>query len=240
MDPDERTELMSALVRVRNGRASFVESRSYVQKAGESRDPQFIPILKELVTRFAPTERHLVAFDALHALSCRGEGQDYFESLALRHAICKMGAYYAILILAREPNSQVLATLEQVKEASSDNQIRGAVDLARFVSNQNGQLRAKQNDRQKADFLIENLKDGWNPIHVEEYSPTGNLSPVSIWSQRQLRALSEKSPREVAEAVMQIGPSANVGSAWPNFRAYVSRFISEATRSELQALANVR
>jgi hypothetical protein len=234
MKPNEN--LMAALLRVRNGELSLPEGRSVVQRAGASKDPAYIPVLKEIVARAAPTNRHLIAFDAMHALSLSGESAAYFLGLARAHASNKMASYYAILILARDPDPQILSALQSDLEASDDNQIRGAVDLARYVAHRNQQLQTIQGFEKQAGFLIENLRTGWNSIQVEEYSPTANLGPVAVWSQRRIRALSELHPREVAEAVSKIGPSSDLGPSWPSFKAYVSRFISDAARAQVQAM----
>jgi hypothetical protein len=234
MDPNDN--LMAELLRVRNGEFSLAEARSVVQRASALKNPTYAPVLTDIVRQAAPTNRHLVAFDALHALWLLGEGATFFVDLANAHASDKMAAYYAILILARQPDLQILSLLQRVQQSSEDNQIRGAVDLAKFVAYNEQQLRAIPDAVLQADFLIEKLHMGWNPIQVEEHSPTGNLSPVAVWSQSRLRALSEQHPGEVALAISKIGPSSSVGPEWPKFKAYVSRFINQDPNSGVPAI----
>ena len=224
--------LMEALTRVRDGQFGPAEARSVVQRAGESKNSAYAPVLKEIVARTAPTSRHLVAFDAMHALWLEGEGPEYFIQLAQGHTSQKMAAYYAILILARRPAPQILALLEQVQESSEDNQVGGAVDLARFVAYSEQQFRALPGAVERADFLIEKLKTGWNPIEVEEHSPSGNLNPVAVWSQGKLKELSEQHPGEVSLAISKIGPASQVGSQWSEFKAYVSRFTHQGNSGQ--------
>ena len=58
MTPNEN--LMTALLRVVNGELSLAEGRSAVQRAGASKEKGYIPVLKEIVARTAPTNRHLI------------------------------------------------------------------------------------------------------------------------------------------------------------------------------------
>ncbi len=175
---------MTALLRVVNGELSLAEGRSAVQRAGASKEKGYIPVLKEIVARTAPTNRHLIAFDAMHALWLSGEPPAYFLSLATAHtATSKMASYYAILILARDPDPQILSVLQSELDTVDDNQIRGALDLARYVAHRNRQLETIEDFEKQADFLIDTLRTGWNPIQVEEVQsdrkprPRGGLEP---------------------------------------------------------------
>ena len=148
-----------------------------------------------------------------------------------------MASYYAILILARDPDPADTVRVQSELDTVDDNQIRGALDLARYVAHRNRQLETIEDFEKQADFLIDTLRTGWNPVfRSKKYSPTGNLGPVAVWSQGRIWALSKLHPSEVAKAVSKIGPSSEPGSSGQSLKAYVSRFISDAARARVEAL----
>ena len=236
MNEEEKKNLLAALHQVLKGTETIHQSRVYIHEAAKSQEPEFISILKRIVSQFSKTDKNALVFDSLHAQSNIGEGTHYFLQLAHNHKGDKETAYYAILILAREPNNNLLAALNQIREQSSDNYIRGAVDLARYVAYQNEQLEKIQDVESKFDFLIDNLKDGWNSIQIEEYSPRGNLSPIAVWSQRELYKLSIKYPPKVAQKVFNIGTSPDPKGLTLEYKSYVVRFIGESAAVELKKL----
>ena len=236
MNEEEKKNLLEALHKVWKGTETMHQSRVYIHEAGESQDLNFISILKRIASQFSKTDKNSLIFDSLHAQSNLGEGTHYFLQLAHNHKVDKETAYYAILILARQPNKSLLAALDQIREQSSNNYIRGAVDLARYVAYQNEQLEQIQDIDSKFDFLIENLKDGWNSIQIEEYSPRGNLSPIAVWSQRELYKLSIKYPPKVAQMVFKMGASPDPKGLTLEYKNYVARFIGESADVELKKL----
>ena len=236
MNEEEKKNLSAALHQVQKGTETMHQSRVYIHEAAKSQEPEFIPILKKIASQFSKTDKNLLVFDSLHAQSNIGEETPYFLQMAHNHKVDKEAAYYAILILAREPNNNLLPALNQIREQSSNNHIQGAVDLARFVAYQNEQLEQIQDVESKFDFLIENLKDGWNSIQIEEYSPRGNLSPIAVWSQRELYKLSIKYPPEIAQKVFNIGTSPDPKGLTLDYKNYVARFIGESAADELKKL----
>ena len=236
MNDEEKKQLSEALRRVQAGMEPYEEARSYVQKAGQAQDRQFIGPLKGIVGQFSKADRNVIVFDALHAQADLGERADYFLQLARNHAADKMAAYYAILILAREPNDGHLPALNRIREESTDNHVRGAVDIARFVAYQDQQLQKLDTVEEKTDFLIEHLRNGWNPIEIDEYGPRGNLGSLAVWSQNRLRALSQAHPAPVAQKVFDMAPDAAPTSPEADYKAYVRRFLAPAAAAELTDL----
>lgn len=236
MNEEEKKNLLEALHRVLNEKETMQQSRVYIHEAGKSRDQEFFHILKRITQQFSKTDKQPLVFDSLHAQSMLGESHNYFLQLALNHEAAKETAYYAILILARDPKSNLLPSLKAIKEQSSDNHIRGAVDMAGYVAYQNEQLEKIQDIESKLDFVIENLQEGWNSIQIEEFSPRGNLSPIAVWSQRELYKISVQHPPETAQKVFDIAAPPDPKGLGQEYKTYVARFIGENATQELKKL----
>lgn len=202
-----------------------------ILRAGASRDPAYILLLKEVVDswapggssnsayfhsndHFRPYEMHTAA--ALHSLWLLGEGEGYFLRNIRDWREDYMLAYQSALILARTPTPEFIAYLERTCEESENpfgsQDLWGALSKAQQVAYLIEEYDQMGSERMRADSVIDQIVGWWSP-DGEEYwmNPTGSgwteiryTEPKSVVFWEWFRALSRDQLAVLAGAIRDV------------------------------------
>ena len=236
---EDRGQIEQGLRRIVAGEVDNPAAREAVVQAGLSADQTRVPLLKEIAQATSTDRNRKVTFDALYSLWQLGESREYFRENARAHQRNKWLAYYSILVLGSDPDDEkTIEVLIEIKAASTDNQIRGAIaeaERVRFLAGEYGQ---QQTPQQKSSFLLAHFRSYWNPVSLGESEIGTPANPLAIWSQKKLFELSHESPEVVAQAVFEIDLAKDYGSDsfTKSYRAHIAQFLSEAAREMLRNL----
>lgn len=243
MTTQDGAKIEKGLRQILGGGSEDLAARESVIMTGLSADRQFVPLLKEIVEATSKDRNRKVTYDALHSLWQLGEPREYFLNNALSHERNKWLAYYSILVLGRDPaDERIVEVLNEIKAASADNQIRGAIAEAERVRFLETEYRQRQTPQEKCGYLMAHFRSTWNPITLGQAEIGSPINPLVIWSQQKLFELSQESPEVVARAVFDIDLSKDFGddSYTKSYRAYVAQFLSEEARRIYQQLEGAR
>jgi hypothetical protein len=196
--------LNKALPELRGGTPASPEARRALREAAASDDAALRPQLRALAGAIRSDANRPRIYDVLHGLWRLGEGADTFLANAERHAENKWLAYYSILILGREPtDAAVRARLEEIAGETTDNQIRGAIaeyGRSRYLRRRYARFAKLASE---VGFILEHFRGYWNPVFFAAGPDPSALAPEAAWLERELRALSQEDPEEVARLICE-------------------------------------
>ncbi len=228
-------EKLDAVLR---GELDLMSARYVVQVAGSRGLRDQVPKLKLIAEAEAGREhRQSVVCDALHAIAKLEPSQDYLLANARDPASRKYLAYYSILLLAAQADDAILLQLRKIKAESKDDDVKGAVARAEYVSFWSKRYADMASLDDKLEFLTGRLRGGWDISGVVVSEPNGSRAPEVVWAKRQMLELSRTSPALVAAKLYAMAPSKEspiLGAA--SFMEYVLRFVTEETRAEYKKL----
>lgn len=239
MSMEDSGQIEKGLRQILASETDNLAAREAVVQAGLSDDQTLVPLLKEVAEATSKDRNLKVTFDAFYSLWQLGEPREYFRENARSHQQNKWLAYYSILVLGSDPDDEkTIEALNEIKVASTDNQIRGAIaeaERVRFLAGEYGQQNTAQ---QKSSFLLAHFRSYWNPISLGEWEIGSPAHPLAIWSQQKLFELSQESPEVVAQAVFEIDLSKDYGddSFTKSYRAHIAQFLSEEAREIFRKL----
>jgi len=218
------------------------ESRSCVHRAGKAPTKDSIPILKEIAANLgASWPRRKLCFDALSALEELGEPPEYFLALAKKYRDKDSldRARYAILMLGRKPTEPVATSLRQIRDEAQRLDEERYRDIIRAVEEIESVRQAAREYTKaatlaaQAELLMGHLEQVWTADGVDEYGENSHLAPLTVWSARTLRQLSESFPDQIALLLSSRHDAEGC-------RGYVARFLGEAAAREFQRLEGER
>ncbi|NBC19053.1 MAG: hypothetical protein GVY18_17260 [Bacteroidetes bacterium] len=202
IDPDSVT-YAQALSLVQSDSARGFNAWMLLHHVGRSGDTTYTAPIKQLVDAFARGQRpDLLGFNALYALRLLGEPQSYFLDQAFRHAESPMLSRYAINILAQDPDSTTLDTLQTLR-AVRDGLIQGALNLyqsALYVENEYASLLTPE---ARVDYLLDTVSigRGLSDRRFEAGRPLSGHIGLAVWARMQLREVHAAHPEVVEQAI---------------------------------------
>lgn len=229
---------------------------SLILRAGASRNPIYVPLLKQVVDSWAPggssniahfgrsdhyrpVEAHTYA--ALYSLWLLGESDDYFRTNLYNWEEDYVLAYQSARILALNPTPEYLDELEQLCEESSNpngsNYLWSALNMAQVVADQIDRYETLPSDGARARMVINEIAGRWEP-----YREDGRMNPsgsgwteidysdqrfIMIWN--WFRRLSREQPTLITNAIR------NVSAHVRDLERGIDRPPNQAEKNQLQA-----
>ncbi|MBK8985289.1 MAG: hypothetical protein IPM39_04285 [Chloroflexi bacterium] len=229
------TKLRQAL----EGKSGELEVQQAIVQAGLSGSRRFAALLKRIAEETAHEDRRKVTYDALRSLEQLGEPPAYFQANARAHEANKWLAYYSILILAHSPNdAPTRAALDAIKTQTADNQIRGAIAEAERLRALAAEYQQLHTAQAQIEYILSHFRGGWNPISFGQTELGSATDPLAVWSQQELRQLSQAHPDLAAECVARIDLSEQYAAASisRSYRDYIAQFLATEAVQRLQEL----
>lgn len=223
--------------------------------AGDSEDRAYAPPLYEVVDAAAETPSKRYAWYALHCLWLLGEPPEYFDSLVEGYASRPFLAHYAMLILARNPDTvrttrldEIASIVERESRPEVSNLMKDALHEIKFVLSRSREIV----EASSLDVRVEKLA-GWAFGHCmwtgrNEENPWETRGwGLLLWARRELGRLSHESPSEVAGAFARaklnlatspevVDPFANDAECARARKVILSQFLSPACRKAWQTI----
>ncbi|NBB84719.1 MAG: hypothetical protein GVY12_00655 [Bacteroidetes bacterium] len=207
IDP-ETVSPAEALALVQSDSAQGFNAWMLLHHVGRSGDTTFAAPIKQLVDEFAQGQRpDLLGFNALYALRLLGAPQSYFLDQAFRHAESTMLSSYAINILAQDPDSTTLDTLETLRDVRNG-QVHGALNLYQSAIYVENTYQALPTPEGRVDYLISRVSIGrgitdWG---FEAGRPYSGHEAITVWARIKLRELHAEHPSVVEQAIAALPP----------------------------------
>jgi len=209
-----------------------------IRAAGHLGDTMFVSVLRGVSDEFSEGRQRLLALEALNSLWLLGEPREYFAGHVDHFAERPSCAYYAILVLAREPNSDFMDRLNQIYDLVADqceladaNLIHSGIMDARLVYRVQSMLESAQTVEEKVDILAQHATTPYMIGPAAGDSLVELMHPVVGWARERLHALGEADPESVAEAVC----SAQLDSLYGPEGAWSGSGVSEERLTQLRA-----
>ena len=197
-----------------------------ILRAGASRDPTYIPLLKQVIDAWAaggssnsmsyrPNGGH--TYVALYSLWLIGGSEDYFRTNLHNWKEDYNLAHLSAQMLALNPTPEFIEELERVCEVSSNpngsNYLWGDLSRAKGVAYATRTYEALPNDAARARFVVDRVAGYWTPYLPEHFriNPTGsgwttidynNLKSVVAWGWFQ--TLIREQPALIADAIRSV------------------------------------
>jgi len=232
-------EIEARLRQALAGKSGELEVQQAIVQAGLSGNRRFAALLKRVAEETARANGRKVTYDALRSLEQIGEPPAYFLTNAHNHQGNKWLAYYSILILAHSPaDAPTRSALDAIKTQTADNQIRGAIAEAERLRALAAEYQQLDTVQARIAYILSHFRGGWNPISFGQTELGSATDPLAVWSQQELRRLSQTNPDLVAESVARIDLSEQYAdeSISRSYREYIAQFLTAEAAQRLQEL----
>jgi len=199
---DSTDDLLDNLKRIPAEIGQYSEQVKIIMKASKkNRNNEYVEELKRIVSH-DNLQNQKIHFYAMHALWAMGEDSEYFLDKAKSKD--RMLAYYAIWILARNPDDKVIEDLRQIRASKpgEDTVVIGAIDTAIHIAFRTKIYKRLESIEDKVAFLLHALLRGNSPFGFAEGDDSAHLHPRAVWAQTNLKSISNSQPDEVAQAIL--------------------------------------
>lgn len=212
-----------------------------IMDAARSGDKRYIPLLKELVSIHSSKS---VCADLMNALYLLGEPKEYFLEYARNHKQAKWPAYFAIWVLARDPDEKTLAKINRIADETVDSQLDGVCQEAKMVFYQDQRMRSTIPVSEKVSMLMLDISYGWSPLTgmPNMFGSGGEQAPLPTWARGQLLKLSSEEPEKTAKAIIEeTATNPDYSAAYraylttllsPECARYVGQLVSDASQAK--------
>jgi hypothetical protein len=203
-----------------------------VLRAGESGDPSFAPLLKEVVESYTPEKStNSVVSASLVSLYELGE-RDYLMEQVIEWKENAVRATYALKILAFDSSDRLVKEVEEVFEGEGfiDGRLYGGLSRVREMN----RLRGVFNDpatplKQQIEMAIDGAGEAWS---VFSGPSEHTINAEAVLARKWLRQISDEAPEAVARAIADLRV-ADYPEKEPEARAYLARYTNDEVRSIL-------
>lgn len=238
MNNGDGATIAHTLERYLQGELEDSEVKLTIQQAMQSGDTKYIPVLRR-IAEMETNEKRDVIFHAYYALQQLGQPDAYFRDFIVDHAANEWQAYYAILLLGRQPDTALLDLLESIKSQTDSVYVRGATDIVFHVAGLKRQYERLDTPQARSDFLMEHFRTDWNPIIPPQPTDADPVDPQEAWTQQKLFELSEEAPDIAARFVHDLDYAET--DTRPQFtrmyRQFLAGFLADEARARFEALA---
>lgn len=250
----ESDQLEIKLNQLASNEINSQEGRVWVIKAGNLKQQKYTSTFKKIAESTSITSpMHTITLDALRALYKTGEPKQYFIKNILNFEKNKGLGYYSAIVLAYEPDYQLIKLLNKtIKQAKKNNNpdvhyLENVVHHAVRVTGLSESFDKAITIYEKTSFLLNLLRFSTSD-QIDPEFPTMIKWPSSVWVRARLFELSEQYPNEVATIIFEIDVRkrfekdlALLGDktyGQKEYREYVSNFICLKAKKALSDLVN--